>query len=83
MSMSHLTAVAALLAAALAPAMRPDSARAQTGGGALTFAQIEQRFDGMNEIHIAKCDRNGDGLIERNEYPCVQGIYQVMYKQRR
>lgn len=49
----------------------------------LTFDQVQRKYRGMNEVHIAKCDYNRDGLIERSEIPCVEGIYRVMYLDRR
>lgn len=70
------TVIFAVLLAVPAPAV----VRAQAAG--LTYDQAQQRFRGMNEVHIAKCDRNGDGLIDAGEMPCVQGIYQVMYVER-
>ncbi len=74
-------AAAAIFLSALAPA--PVSAQAAGGDpGALTVQQVQQRFRRMSPIHILKCDYNGDNLIERKEYPCVQSIYQVMYVER-
>ena len=36
----------------------------------------------MNEVHIQKCDRDGDGLFTRTEMLCVASIYQAMYLDR-
>jgi len=75
-----IAAVAVLLSA---PAPAPVSAQAAGGDpSALTVEQVQERFRRMSPIHILKCDYNGDNLIERKEYPCVQGIYQVMYVER-
>jgi len=58
------------------------AAQAGAPSGTLTVQQVENRFRNMNEIHILKCDWNGDGLIEPKEFPCVQGIYNTMYLSR-
>lgn len=49
------------------------TAAAQSGGR--TLQQVEQRFLGMSEIHIAKCDHNGDGLYDGAELACVNSLY--------
>jgi len=66
-----------LLAAALAAAA--TAAAAQQGGQVLTLRQVEARFPGMNEVHIRKCDHNGDDLYDQAELACVSSIYRVMY----
>ena len=66
-----------------APAPLPVSAQAPGGDPtALTIEQVQRRFRRMSPVHILKCDYNGDNLIERKEYPCVEGIYRVMYVDR-
>jgi hypothetical protein len=77
--------LSAAIAAILLSAPAPAPVLAQAAGGdptALTVKQVQQRFRRMSPIHILKCDYNGDNLIERKEYPCVQSIYQVMYVER-
>jgi hypothetical protein len=66
--------LAALLAAT--PLTVPP-AIAQTG--AVTLAQVEARYPRMSEVHIVKCDRNGDGLFGNAELACVRSIYHAMY----
>jgi hypothetical protein len=48
-------------------------------GGALTLAEVERRYPRMAEVHILKCDYDGNELITRTELLCVSGIYQQMY----
>lgn len=59
---------------ALALTMTLTAAAAAQGAG-LTLQQVEVRFRGMSEIHIAKCDHNGDGLYDRAELACVRSLY--------
>ena len=46
---------------------------------ALTLAQVERKYRGMAEVHILKCDYDGNQLFTRTEMHCVSGIYQQMY----
>ena len=48
----------------------------------LTLAQVERKYRGMAEVHILKCDRNGNEMFTRTELLCVSGIYQQMYLDR-
>jgi hypothetical protein len=66
-----------LLAQPLAP---PAAAQGQP---VMTLDQVESRYRRMNEVHILKCDKNGDQLFTRTEMLCVQGIYQAMYLDNR
>ena len=83
--MTRILRLAAATATILLAAPAPAPVLAQAAGSdptALTVKQVQQRFRRMSPIHILKCDYNGDNLIERKEYPCVQSIYQVMYVER-
>jgi len=60
-------------AAALATVLAAGPAAAQTSGA--TLEQVQQRFRGMSEIHIAKCDHDGNGLYTRGEIACVRSLY--------
>jgi hypothetical protein len=73
-------ALAAVLAALLLPAALPAPVAAQ--GSGLTLDQVQRKYRKMNEVHIVKCDRNGDGLFTRSEMLCVSSIYQAMYLDR-
>jgi hypothetical protein len=48
----------------------------------LTLAQVERKYRGMAEVHILKCDRDGNETFTRTELLCVSGIYQQMYLDR-
>jgi hypothetical protein len=69
-------ALAALVAASL-PAV---TAFAQTQG--LTLTEVERRYRTMNEVHILKCDHNGDLIFTKTEMLCVQSIYRSFYLDR-
>ena len=49
-------------------------------GGTLTLQQLERKYSGMSPVHIAKCDRDGDGVYNRSEQLCVASIYNTMYR---
>ena len=57
----------------------PRSPRALAAQEALTLAQVERKYRGMDEVHILKCDYDGNQLFTRTEMLCVSGIYQQMY----
>lgn len=71
--MRILTATFAL--SLLAPFAPPLAA--QEAG--LTLAQVERKYRKMNEVHILKCDRDGNQIFTRSEMFCVQGIYDALY----
>jgi hypothetical protein len=63
--------------------------------GATSFAQADINRDGvveyweaarvfprLAEVHFAKCDPNGDGVIKRNEFPLLSNFYWMIYIQR-
>jgi hypothetical protein len=64
----------ATLAAALLVATAPAPSAQE-----LTLAQVEREYRGMAEVHILKCDRDGNERFTRTEMFCVNGIYQQMY----
>ena len=76
------------LAAALAlghavPAFAFPFARADLNGdGLVTPAEAHRSMDRMAEVHVLKCDRNGDGVIERSEFACLSGRYDALYRDR-
>jgi hypothetical protein len=65
------------LAAALLAATAPASLAQE-----LTLTQVERKYRGMAEVHILKCDHDGNELFTRTELLCVSGIYQAMYLDR-
>lgn len=50
--------------------------------GTITLAQAERKYRGMKDVHIEKCDYDGDDLFTRTEQLCLAGIYQQMYLDR-
>ncbi len=40
---------------------------------------MKRKYRKMNEVHILKCDRDGDLTFTRTEMLCVSSIYQAMY----
>lgn len=77
------TALASFVVAILAAA---PVATAQdvggTAGGGLTFQQAQRKFPGLRQVTFEKADLNGDGVIEPNELPILQGIYQQTTQSR-
>ena len=55
------------------------STAAAAQGPAQTLQALKRKYPGMSEIHIQKCDKNGDGLYERGELDCVSSLYSAMY----
>ena len=48
-------------------------------GPAQTLESLKRKYPGMSEVHIKKCDKNGDGLYERGELDCVSSLYSAIY----
>jgi hypothetical protein len=55
------------------------SSAAAGQGTALTLQALKRKYPGMSEVHITKCDKNGDGLYERGELDCVSNLYSALY----
>ena len=51
--------------------------------GVISPEEAFQNMNGMMPVHVAKCDRNRDGVIEQNEYGCLSGLYDALYRQPR
>jgi hypothetical protein len=45
----------------------------------IPLAQVERQYRKMNEVHILKCDYDGDRLFTRTEMLCIQSIYRTFY----
>jgi hypothetical protein len=65
--------------ATLVPALLIASASASLAQQALTLAEVERKYRKMNEVHILKCDHDGDRLFTRTEMLCVESIYRSFY----
>lgn len=50
--------------------------------GVVTFDEAQRVFFRLTEIHFGKCDPNGDGVIEKNEFPVLNNFYTMMYVRR-
>jgi len=46
------------------------------------LAQLERKYRNMNEVHILKCDYDGNEVFTRTEVLCVQNIYWSLYLDR-
>ena len=70
-------------------------ARRRWAAGALAFPAVDPNHDGvvtweeahremprLARVHFEKCDPNGDGLIDRGEYPLLQTFYWMNYVDR-
>ena len=44
-----------------------------------TLQAMKRKHPGMSEVHIRKCDKNGDELYERGELDCVSSMYRAIY----
>lgn len=84
--MSHYTsilksALVAAVALAAAPALA-QSVGGVGGGGGLTYQQAARKFPGLSRVTFEKADLNADGVIEPNELPVLQGVYQATSNSR-
>jgi hypothetical protein len=66
---------ALVLATSVAP---PVSAQSE----GMTLAQVQRKYRTMNEVHILKCDYDGNRIFGRTEMICVQNIYRSLYLDR-
>ena len=48
----------------------------------MNYCEADASSRGCAEVHFRKCDPNGDGVIERNEFPLLNNFYTIMYLQR-
>jgi hypothetical protein len=67
------------VALASLPLLAPLAAPLLAQDRGVPLAQVERRYRGMAEVHILKCDRDGNEIFTRTEMFCVSGIYQQMY----
>ena len=52
------------------------------GSGGLTYQRAAQKFPGLSRVTFEKADLNGDGVIEPNELPVLQSVYQATQNSR-
>lgn len=55
------------------------STAAVAQGPAQTLQALKRKYPGMSEVHIKKCDKNGDEIYERGELDCVSSLYRAIY----
>jgi len=72
-----LAALAAGPAAAAGPLAFPavDTNR----DGFVTWEEAHRKMQRLARIHFQKCDPDGDGLIDRREYPLLANFYWMNY----
>jgi hypothetical protein len=78
----EIAAMRALVTASLIAASLAPFAAALAQEQVMTLAQVERRYRTMNEVHILKCDYDGDQLFTRTEMICVSNIYRALYVDR-
>jgi hypothetical protein len=47
--------------------------------GVVTWEEAHRKMKRLARVHYDKCDPNGDGLIDRGEYPLLQQFYWMNY----
>ena len=84
-----MTAPRALCAAALALLLTTGAAGAASfaqadrdDDGLVTYPEARSAFRGLAEVHFEKCDPDGDGAIDRAEFPLLNNFYNLMYRDR-
>jgi hypothetical protein len=72
---------AALLAATCGQAGAVAFARADANhDGFVTFEEALDVFPRLAPVHFRKSDPDGDGVIDRGEFPLLNDLYWLMYK---
>ena len=77
-------AAAVALAAFAGPAAATVSfSRADANhDGVVTWPEAHRAFPLLKQIHFDKCDPNGDGMIDKGEFPLLTNFYWINYLQR-
>jgi hypothetical protein len=47
--------------------------------GYVTYEEAVRVMPRLAPVHFRKCDPNGDGRIDRSEYPLLDGFYWTLY----
>ena len=47
--------------------------------GFVTWEEAHRKMRRLARVHFDKCDPNGDGLIDRGEYPLLANFYWMNY----
>jgi hypothetical protein len=81
-SLRVLLAAVALAASAGAGGAVAFSQADLNQDGVVTLEEAQRVFPELRAIHFRKCDPNGDGVIEKNEFALLNNFYWIMYEQR-
>ena len=71
-----------VLAATPGNAGAPFSRSDKNRDGFVSYAEAQRTMPKLPEVHFLKCDRNGDGVLDKKEYLCLTSIYDAMYRRR-
>jgi hypothetical protein len=75
-------ALTALTLAAPGAAMAQAVGAAAAPAGGLTFQQARAKFPRLTQVTFDHADLNGDGVIEPQEMPVLQSMYDQTYQNR-
>ncbi len=73
---------ASVLTASAAGAVSFSRADAN-GDGVVTYQEAKRVFHGMSEVHYRKADTNGDGVVDQREFPLLNNMYDMLYRNNR
>ena len=49
------------------------------GDGFVSWEEAHRKMPRLFKVHFEKCDPDGDGLIDRGEYPLLSNFYWMNY----
>jgi hypothetical protein len=80
MTSVRLAAAFAALVAFTGPAGAVSFGQADRNRDSLvTYPEARRVFQGLAEVHFEKCDPDGDGAIDRGEFPLLNNFYTLVY----
>jgi hypothetical protein len=50
--------------------------------GVVEYWEAKRVFPRLAEVHFRKCDPDGDGVVDRGEFPLLNNFYWTVYVQR-
>ncbi len=77
LSVVLMVAAVAGPAGATVPFSRADA----NHDGEVSWPEAQRVFPRLKKIHFEKCDPDGDGYIDQNEYPLLTTFYWINYVQ--
>lgn len=54
----------------------------KNGDGFVSYPEAQRTLPRLPEVHFLKCDRNGDGVLDKKEYLCLTSIYEAIHRRR-